>query len=163
MYKPIPTVRVETKGTTRSENYHDRSCYQAMTSGWWPETIAFAFSTLCFAGLLTLLGIENGKLLSQWTFFLSINTITSILSTGMKAPLAFVVSSCLSQWKWAWFRKRQASVACFVDLDEASRGPLGSLQLLYRMKSWYVRHCLSQSVTPSHALSQSANPRMLIY
>ncbi|KAK0736240.1 hypothetical protein B0T21DRAFT_177553 [Apiosordaria backusii] len=56
----------------------------------------------------------------------------------MRAPLAFVVGSCLGHEKWIWFKKRPGKLAGFVRFDDASRGPLGSMSLLWwlKLKHW---------------------------
>ena len=46
--------------------------------------------------------------------------------------------SGIGQLKWLWI-KHARSLLDFVDFDIASRGPLGSLLLLVRLRSRYVR------------------------
>jgi hypothetical protein len=118
-----------------------RGLIRKAKAGWRLENAGLTFSSISFVALLILLFKENGKPLDNWTFFFSLNTVASILSTGMKAPLAFVVGSCLGQWKWIWFKKRPGPIACFLDFDEASRGPSGCIPLLYRLKSLFVSAC----------------------
>jgi hypothetical protein len=72
--------------------------------------------------------------------FISLNTITSILSTGSRASLLTAVSSCISQGNWAAFSTKPRRLYDFEMISESSRGPLGSVQLLLnsRFRGGYV-------------------------
>lgn len=101
--------------------------------GWWLEIAGVITSVTCFIGLIVLVSTQNGQLLSMWTFYLPLNTVVAILTVLIKTPLAFVVGECLAQGKWAWFSKRNGPLSVFVNIEDAGRGPLGSLRLL-----WYL-------------------------
>ncbi|KAK7957804.1 hypothetical protein PG988_012652, partial [Apiospora saccharicola] len=107
---------------------------------WGIEIFALLFSVSALAALIVLLLREDNKPLNSWIAPFSLNTIVSVLSVAFRTPLAFAVGSCLGQGKWAWFSKRSGSVAVFAAIDEASRGPLGSLGLIWRLKA---RHWVS--------------------
>ncbi|KAK7414082.1 hypothetical protein QQX98_007025 [Neonectria punicea] len=91
-------------------------------------------------GLVIVLSVEHDKPLSTWTLPISLNTVISLLAVAIKAPLAFVVGAGLAQGKWAWFAKRQGPLSAFVTIEEAGRGPLGCLTLLWELK---LRHWVS--------------------
>lgn len=40
------------------------------------------------------------------------------------------VAACISQWKWAYFRSNRRRLVHLDIIEEASRGPLGSVQML---------------------------------
>lgn len=109
---------------------------EAKYRAWALEIAGLCFSTLSLVALIVFLRREDGQLLSTWTFPLSVNTVVSILSVCLRMPLAFAIGSCLGQGKWSWFKKREAPVREFVAFDAASRGPMGSLSLLWWLKSW---------------------------
>jgi hypothetical protein len=44
----------------------------------------------------------------------------------------------LGQLKWLWFRQRRLLQELDV-FDQASRGLMGSFQLLYTLPTWYVQ------------------------
>jgi hypothetical protein len=112
-----------------------RICNGAL-AGWGLEYGALLISMLSLETLLVVLAWSDGIALSAWTFYFSINTVVSILSGIMKAPIAFLVGSCLCQARWSWAKRYEGSVASFVAFDDASRGPLGAISLLWRLKSW---------------------------
>ncbi|KAF4467831.1 zinc-binding oxidoreductase [Fusarium albosuccineum] len=107
---------------------------------WNLEVVALITSAAALVSLLILLVRQDGQPLSKWTMPLSLNTIVSLLSVMIKTPLAFVVGNCIAQGKWTWFSKRQGPLAAFVAIEEAGRGPLGSLQLMFKLK---FRHWVS--------------------
>lgn len=101
---------------------------------WKFETSLLFLGVCSLLAIIVLLAVENGKTLDSWKFYLSLNTVVSILGTISRASLASSVGSCIAQEKWNWFRKRQDSLYLFGRFDSASRGPLGSLKLLYWLK-----------------------------
>ncbi|KAK8019421.1 hypothetical protein PG990_004559 [Apiospora arundinis] len=98
---------------------------------------------LCLAAVSTstvLLFYADGRPLTDYNFFISFNTLISILAAVARATLAFVVGSCLGQWKWNWFSKRSDTPIVFGSFEDASKGPLGSFWLLCHLR---VRHWAS--------------------
>ncbi|KAK7926630.1 hypothetical protein PG985_003628 [Apiospora marii] len=134
---PIKAPTEQRKGTaTRTHN-------------WAPEIAALLCSAAALTALIILLTQEDRKPLDDWKAPFSLNTVASILSVVFRTPLAFAVGSCLGQGKWSWFSKRSGPVAVFAAIDEASRGPLGSLGLLWRLKA---RHWVSFGALATVAL-----------
>lgn len=107
---------------------------------WDLEVIAVLTSISALIALVVVLAVENDKPLSTWPLPISLNTVVSLLAVAIKAPLAFVVGAGLAQGKWAWFAKRQGPLSAFVTIEEAGRGPLGCLSLLWELK---LRHWVS--------------------
>ncbi|KAI9172581.1 hypothetical protein HJFPF1_02087 [Paramyrothecium foliicola] len=105
----------------------------------WILEISMVFlSVAALLAVSILLPLYHDKPLSSWTFFLSFNTIISILGAISRSSLAFAIGSCISQEKWNWFRQKVDYVVAFDRFDEASRGPWGSIRLLYwiRFRHW---------------------------
>ncbi|KAH7146234.1 hypothetical protein EDB81DRAFT_934136 [Dactylonectria macrodidyma] len=105
-------------------------CQKKWNRTWNLETIASLTSVLSLIAPIVLLASQDGKPLSTWVLPISLNTAASILAVAIKAPFAFVVGAALSQTKWFWFFKRQGPLSSFIAVEEAGRGPLGSLSLL---------------------------------
>ncbi|KAF2151305.1 hypothetical protein K461DRAFT_295370 [Myriangium duriaei CBS 260.36] len=76
----------------------------------------------------------DGKPLSRWHFFLSLNAIISILTTGCAVTFMHSVSNLIGQLKWHHFRYGPQELADLETFDKASRGPSGSLEFLCAMK-----------------------------
>ncbi|KAI1132333.1 hypothetical protein F5Y10DRAFT_294080 [Nemania abortiva] len=106
---------------------------------WWWE---IASLVLAIASLTTLLGIlagYNGVALTNWTFYLQPNAVISILTTTIKTAIMLSISMCFSQLKWYHFSTPRR-LDELQALDDASRGPWGSLIILLRMRN---RHFLT--------------------
>ncbi|KAK8872876.1 hypothetical protein PGQ11_003390 [Apiospora arundinis] len=98
---------------------------------------------LCLSAVTSstvLLFYANNRPLTDYSFFISFNTLISILAAVARATLAFTVGSCLGQWKWNWFSMRPDTPIVFGSFEDASRGPLGSFWLLCHIR---VRHWVS--------------------
>ncbi|KAK7987709.1 hypothetical protein PG989_008024 [Apiospora arundinis] len=98
---------------------------------------------LCLSAVTSstvLLFYANNRPLTDYSFFISFNTLISILAAVARATLAFAVGSCLGQWKWNWFSMRPDTPIVFGSFEDASRGPLGSFWLLCRIRA---RHWVS--------------------
>ncbi|KAK8009969.1 hypothetical protein PG990_008934 [Apiospora arundinis] len=123
---PLSPTRVPTE---------ERKTTVSRSHSWAPEIAALFCSAAALIALIILLSKEDATRLADWKAPFSLNTVVAILSVVFRTPLAFAVGSCLGQGKWAWFSKQSGTVAVFAAIDEASRGPLGSLQLLWRLKA----------------------------
>jgi hypothetical protein len=103
---------------------------------WTFEITAFSISVLAFGCLSYLLIYYDHQPIFHW-HGLSLNVIVSTISTIAKTLLMFVVSSGLSQWKYIDFSKNKRKLIEFERLDSASRGPQGSLTLLWKTRLKY--------------------------
>jgi Protein of unknown function (DUF3176) len=109
---------------------------------WLVEFIFLAVAALFLVLILILLAIYNHQPLqtsgSGW-FSSTPSSTLNFLVTSMKTAMLLPVASGIAQLKWKWFEdeKKLADVEVF---DDATRGPVGSLQLLFRPKFWYVQY-----------------------
>lgn len=97
---------------------------------WWIELAACIFILLMVLAIFAVLYLYTGKTIPQWPYRLSINTVLAVLATALKAVTVLILSEGLSQLKWLWL-KQSRPLTHLASFDSASRGPLGSLQLLF--------------------------------
>jgi hypothetical protein len=98
---------------------------------WWWELLSMAFSIACMIGIVVVLLVFQDRPQTDWGGgWLSITATIAILSTGAKSAAALAVGAALSQYKWLHFRTAPRKLTDLDLLEEASRGPLGSLTLL---------------------------------
>ncbi|KAL2795139.1 hypothetical protein BJX66DRAFT_337144 [Aspergillus keveii] len=102
---------------------------------WMWEIASLAFSTLCFVTILAMLLAYNDKPWPKLPHGFTLNAIVSVLATGTKSSLIFITSTAIGQLKWIWYSQRH-QLHDMQLFDDASRGPLGSLLILFRYKSW---------------------------
>ena len=114
---------------------------------WKFEIIAMAVSAGAIVAIAAVLLTFNGKSMSTWHASIRPNTVVSALSTLSKSSMLMVVGQVLGQLKWQHFRKRPRRLLDFEIFDDASRGPMGSVQLLYRLKWRALAACVGAVVT----------------
>ena len=69
--------------------------------------------------------------LQEWPYHITINTLISFLNSLAKEAMLLVAASAVSQLKWLWFHQSSARPLYDIQIfDDASRGPLGALQLV---------------------------------
>ncbi|KAH8671418.1 hypothetical protein BX600DRAFT_496126 [Xylariales sp. PMI_506] len=108
-------------------------CIHLWKNSWALEYMALALSIIDFFAIFALLMHFNELLTASWSAKLSINTVASILATGLKGTSLVATTSALGQLKWAWYSNSPQPLRDFETLDYASRGPLGALLLFWRL------------------------------
>lgn len=101
---------------------------------WLWESLAIGSSIVLLAAMVALLAAyDNHRVFSFHG--VTLNAIISLLSTLSKAFLAFVLTAATGQWKWILFTREPRPTFDAFTIDEASRGPLGSLAMIWRMRT----------------------------
>ncbi|KAK5128905.1 hypothetical protein LTR85_000238 [Meristemomyces frigidus] len=103
---------------------------------WLWELLSLLTSTACIGAIMGILAYYNGRKLPDWSHGLTINGVISILAVIAKSALVLPVAEALSQLKWCRFWDRERPVLDFERFDYASRGPWGSLTMLFRVQLW---------------------------
>ncbi|KAI9733085.1 MAG: hypothetical protein M1834_003631 [Cirrosporium novae-zelandiae] len=100
---------------------------------WLLETLALVGCFLSLVAMAILLQYFNNRPIFDW-YGVTLNAIVSLLSTAYKACLVLAVVESISQWKWILFSRRQQRLIDLDIIDCSSRGPLGSMKLLWRTR-----------------------------
>ncbi|KAF2478009.1 uncharacterized protein BDR25DRAFT_207498 [Lindgomyces ingoldianus] len=117
-----------------STTFYDR----VITDWWWWELFSLAVSFLSVGAIVGMLLFYRGKKQPDHVFFgITLNAYISVFSAIAKAALILPVSEGIGQLKWMWFRKG-SKLLDFFTFDSASRGPWGSLMLLWVTKCRHV-------------------------
>lgn len=98
------------------------------------ELWGLAGAVTSFAVMVVLLAVFDGRPILDWNG-VTLNAIVSVISVAIKATLTFALAELIGQWKWILFSRGARPLVDFERIDMASRGPLGSLRLLVRMKN----------------------------
>jgi hypothetical protein len=130
-YSPLTRTDTKPYNDLSSRSTFQQSAARRMTSRWWLwELLGITTCVACLLGVAITLRVFNGKPLPDIPFGISLNTIASLLGTGIKTTLLLVVSSALSQLKWLWFHRKERELQDMQVFDEASRGPWGAMVML---------------------------------
>ncbi|KAF4460419.1 hypothetical protein FALBO_12792 [Fusarium albosuccineum] len=97
------------------------------------DLLSLALVTLALVGLSILLVVCQNKPNPEWTTGVTLNAIVSIVSTVFRGGILLPVTHCISQFGWLWYTQRR-SLQHICYFDAASRGPLGSAQLLFKLQ-----------------------------
>ena len=102
---------------------------------WRWEVASAVFSLLCVVAIIIILKVYQERPLSDWHFVhnITLNTVVALLSTLSRTALIVSVASCLSQLKWIHLVRSPRPLREMQIFDDASRGPWGSLELVWRL------------------------------
>ncbi|KAJ5925190.1 hypothetical protein N7454_007829 [Penicillium verhagenii] len=100
-------------------------------ASWTLEILGCFTSIVFFIAIIVVLWYFDGKPMPEWPYGITLNALVSVLSTVMKASMAFVVAEGLAQLKWSWFRGGN-KLSDLALLDAGSRGAMGSLLVLLK-------------------------------
>lgn len=99
---------------------------------WLYELGSCLLSLVFFIAIIIILKMFENRRLPDWPLGITVNTVISILATALGSTLSVPISEGLGQLKWLWFRKPRM-IADIETFDAATRGPLGAIQMFYRL------------------------------
>lgn len=124
---------------------HGRRAYINALQWWADEYKAAIICGLSIVILNIVLWYFDGKLAPRLSPGIDLDMVVIAMVTVSRVAIGSVVEACISQCAWIWISKthqlRTNTVARLEDFklfDEASRGFLGSVALVLRMKGLYV-------------------------
>jgi hypothetical protein len=104
-------------------------------TSWIWEISSLVVSAAFMIAIVVVLGKRiDGKPRSSWTLPLAPNTVIALFSTLSKSAILLVITACISQLKWIYFGRRGHRVMDLQIFDDASRGPLGAISLIVRIR-----------------------------
>lgn len=115
------------------EERHQGAWFNRLSDWWWWELGSVLVSVACFIAIIVTLLVMQNKPLASWHSSISPNAVISTLATVSKASLMLAVAACISQLKWLYFERSTRSLEQLQIFDDASRGPLGALELVLRL------------------------------
>ena len=102
---------------------------------WLWELGACTGSLLTFSAIAGLLFAYDGRPQPEWPYGITLNSALSWLSTITKSLLLLPAAECISQCIWISYTARPQKLGTIATFDAASRGPWGSLKLLWSLKA----------------------------
>ena len=106
----------------------------SLLESWWLwEAIGVLGSAASLNGIAVILSKYDEKEQPHWQR-MSLNTLISWLSTLAKVCVLVPISRGLGQLKWLWFVEEGRALSDLRVFDAASRGVVGSAELVWRLK-----------------------------
>ena len=165
--KKRPALRISPPSSPEQSPLHSPRPYKGnkvwhYINIWWLwELLGWLLATGCLSAVVGILVKYDDQPLRRWPYSITLNSLLAILSAVSKSSLLIPVASGISQLKWTRFNQ-QRSLLDLQRFDDASRGPLGSLMLLFR-GGWYVFSFIKFIANPmlipfpgSHSLEHSS-------
>ncbi|KAL2065319.1 hypothetical protein VTL71DRAFT_2988 [Oculimacula yallundae] len=112
---------------------HDRPRSSEFAWTWKWELLSLLGTTMSLIAIVIILNQYDGKPSPRWPHAITLNTLVSVFATLLKAMMMMAVAECISQLKWIWF-KNPRSLSDLTTFENASRGPWGSVQLLFTLQ-----------------------------
>ncbi|KAK8023930.1 hypothetical protein PG993_011996 [Apiospora rasikravindrae] len=101
---------------------------------WWLWELATIFmSFVSMAVAIVALAVEDGKSLDDWDFTIQPNSLISVFITLSKSATMTVLTGAITQSMWMQFEQRSTPLMRVEEIQEAGRGPWGSIKLLMAM------------------------------
>ncbi|KAF2396138.1 hypothetical protein EJ06DRAFT_244985 [Trichodelitschia bisporula] len=132
LHPPAASATIESAPSVKSEK---RTALQ----GWWLEGLSLLIAIALLSAISTILAVYNGKRQPSWRYSINLSTIIAVMSTLLRMCLSTAVEAAISQLKWYWHCDPRPLQHLSL-FDAASRGPLGSLFLFFRLRSLSVAH-----------------------
>ena len=127
------------KSTPKFESTQTSVGRAQIFKNWWMEMSACLLFNTALVAIIATLYPHQGKPLPDWPYRLSVNTLVSIYGVVLKGTILLVTAEGLGQLKWRWLQDDRP-LGDLVNYDQATRGPIGALTLLWRLR---LRHPLS--------------------
>lgn len=136
---PIPTTTnsstLQPRAKAASEARAKPSLAQMMMRWWFWELLACIGSLIGVLAIVVFLIYYDHRPQPHWPRSITINTIVSLFAVLVKAPLLLTVAACLGQAKWTHFQSKRHPLSDWLVYEDASRGPLGCLNLLWILRA----------------------------
>lgn len=117
---------------SKTSSWTSRLSRRASWGSFWVFEIgALIFSLIFMIAIMVVLSQVDGQPLRNWRLPLAPNTIIAVFATLSKSAMLLVISECVSQLKWVYFEQRGQRVIDLQIFDDASRGPIGAVKLLF--------------------------------
>ena len=104
-----------------------------LTNTWKWEISTWLLGSAGYIANLILVGMWNGKLQKDWHSNIQITTFVAALAQVSQSALMVPTASSIAQLKWKWVTAISRPAIDINHFDLASRGPDGSLRLLWHL------------------------------
>ncbi|KAL9611182.1 MAG: hypothetical protein Q9167_004167 [Letrouitia subvulpina] len=156
------SMHEEAKGFISHSTQHRSARAYGIFGVWWVEAGACFLSMAALFAFVATLYPHQDRPLPQWPYKISVNSLISIYVIIIKAMVLFVIAEGMSQLKWRRLSHNRP-LTDLVRYDEASRGPLGSLSLLLRLRLQHPLSSIGAFVTVFAVLTGPTSQQIIRY
>lgn len=109
---------------------------------WWREAVACFLIVAAVSATIGTLYPFQGKPLPEWPYAIKVNALLSAYMVVLKAAATFLLAEGIAKQKWRWFDESPQPLYDYAIHDDATRGPLGAVLLLCRVRIRHMWHWL---------------------
>lgn len=114
---------------------------------WLWESLAAFVALGSMGAVIVILLVMQDEPEDRWTFYFKITSTVAGFITAVKSLSLLIIGASLSQRKWSHFEQRPSRLCDFDVFDEASRGPVGAIHLLWRLRTRWSFTALGAIIT----------------
>ncbi|KAK3337607.1 hypothetical protein B0T19DRAFT_481899 [Cercophora scortea] len=119
------------------ENAETRKKARIHPSWWLPEILSQVGGMVCLSAIIVILWRADGNPPPTLYMGVTLNTVLAFLTSLAKIAFLVPIVEGLGQLKWLWFLSRDYKPLIDLQIfDEAARGGVGGLKLLFRFKGF---------------------------
>jgi Protein of unknown function (DUF3176) len=104
--------------------------HEFMNTFWVYEILSSIISLTILAAIFGVLHHYNSWEVDLWNHSWALSSLVGFLATISQIAMAFPLASGISQLKWTWYRESR-KLTDLDKFDQSSRGPFGSVKLLF--------------------------------
>lgn len=108
-----------------------------ITDWWGLELACWSIAVLSLIAIVIILESHKNKPLPEYGLGITLNSLIAIFATISQMAMMKPIAECISQLKWLWFIRKQ-KLGRFQTFDDASRGLIGSLFLLGKLRGIHL-------------------------
>ncbi|KAG6357754.1 hypothetical protein INS49_013633 [Diaporthe citri] len=101
---------------------------------WLWEILSITVAALALVAIVITLVLHRDHPLPKWPSAITINALIAVFTAVFKACLMMPIAEAIGQLKWLWYQKSRP-LRHMEHWDLASRGPWGSMLLIFLLKS----------------------------
>lgn len=104
---------------------------RAITNPWGSEFLCWLFAAVSIVVIIVVLAISNGLPLRNWHAGITLNTLVNVFSSIGRNAILIPVTESISQLEWLLYQRSRV-ISDMEALDEASRGPISSIWVVFK-------------------------------
>jgi len=162
-----PDIIVQGKPTLWNAQERPAKKREGLIALWWLELLSAGISLAATGSIIAILYSLDGKPYQEWRVgshvSITPNTLIAIISTIAKAAFLFALAEGISQLKWIYYQRRDHPLSDLNTFDHASRGPFGSLKLLWSVRNRAILASIGAALTVLSIATEPFTQQILSY
>ncbi|KAI0424089.1 hypothetical protein F5Y09DRAFT_325411 [Xylaria sp. FL1042] len=132
--EPTPRIHPAPHPNIYQKDETHKPFYERFWGPWGWEIIAFLVAFSWSVATVVVLAKYNGEVQPSWPYNITLSAFLALSATIVRTLLLIILEEVIGHSRWSWFQVPRP-LYHFEIIDQASRGPWGSLYYLARVHS----------------------------